>query len=193
MCRASKNTVHYVDNQSSDESSSEECFRVTNNKGKQWFSKVNMSHLGYSRDIICQLDSGATCNVMGYLQYACLVENGDQPITPTKTKLELYGVGAYLQPMSTVYIDCTVRDRSEKLKFYITNTTPTTLLSAESCEILGLLSVNVVHHVDVTDTNESVPLTKADILRDYGDVFEGLGNLPGEYDIELDPSVKPVL
>ena len=85
MCRASKNTVHYVDNQSSDESSSEECFRVTNNKGKQWFSKVNMSHLGYSRDIICQLDSGAACNVMGYLQYARLVENGDPPITPTKT------------------------------------------------------------------------------------------------------------
>ena len=47
--------------------------------------------------------------------------------------------------------------------------------------ILGLLSVNVVHHVDVSDTNESVPLTKADILRDYGDVFEDLGNLRGEY------------
>ena len=52
--------------------------------------------------------------------------------------------------------------------------------------------MNVVHHVYVSDTNEFVPLTKADILRDYGDVFEGLGNLPGEYDIELDPSVKPV-
>ena len=192
MCRASKNTAHYVDNHSSDESSSEECFRVTNNKGKQWFSKVNMSHLGYSRDIICQLDSGATCNVMGYLQYARLVENGDPPITPTKIKLELYGDGAYLQPVGTVYIDCTVRDRTEKLKFYITDTTQTTLLSAESCEILGLLSVNVVHHVDVSDTNESVPLTKADILCDYGDVFEGLGNLPGEYDIELYPSVTPV-
>ena len=48
MCRASKNALHYVDNNesSSNESSSEECFRVTNNKGKQWFSKVNMSHLG---------------------------------------------------------------------------------------------------------------------------------------------------
>ena len=42
-----------------------------------------MSHLGYSRDIICQLDCGATCNVIGYLQYARLVENGDPPITPT--------------------------------------------------------------------------------------------------------------
>ena len=61
-----------------------------------------MSHLGYSRDIICQLNSGATCNVMGYLQYARLVENGDPPITPTKTKLELYGGDAYLQPMGTV-------------------------------------------------------------------------------------------
>ena len=72
-----------------------------------------MSHLGYSRDIFFQLDSGATCNVMGYLQFSRLVENGDPPITPTKTKLELYGGGAYLQPMGTVYIDCTVRDRSE--------------------------------------------------------------------------------
>ena len=32
-------------------------------------------------------------------------------------------------------INCTVRDRTEKLKLYITDTTQTTLLSAESCEI----------------------------------------------------------
>ena len=60
-----------------------------------------------------------------------------------KPKTDLYGGEAYLQPIGTVYIDCTVRDRTEKLKFYITDTTETTLLSAESFEIIGLLSVNV--------------------------------------------------
>eukprot|EP00731_Ephydatia_muelleri_P019632 Em0012g457a len=35
-------------------------------------------------------------------------------------------------------------------------------------------------------------LSKERILRDYADVFEGLGSLPGEYDIEVDTTVSPV-
>ena len=33
-------------------------------------------------------------------------------------------------------------------------------------------------------------LKNADILRDYSDVFEGLGNLPGDIYIEFDTSVQ---
>lgn len=36
------------------------------------------------------------------------------------------------------------------------------------------------------------PLTQQDILTEFGDMFEGLGKLPGEYRIDVDPSVKPV-
>ena len=39
---------------------------------------------------------------------------------------------------------------------------------------------------------ENEPLSKSRILNDYKKVFTGLGCLPGEYHIEIDPSVKPV-
>jgi len=36
------------------------------------------------------------------------------------------------------------------------------------------------------------PLSFDRFMRDYNDVFTGLGCLPGEYHIEVDPVVKPV-
>ena len=35
-------------------------------------------------------------------------------------------------------------------------------------------------------------VSKEQLLKDYQDVFSGLGCLPGEYCIELDPAVPPV-
>lgn len=35
-------------------------------------------------------------------------------------------------------------------------------------------------------------LTREQILREYNDVFTGLGCLPGEYHLEIDKSVKPI-
>ena len=58
------------------------------------------------------------------------------------------------------------------------------LLSAKTCEQLGLLTVHVsqtVHSVRETD-----------IMTEYADVFTGLGCLPGEYHMEIDDTVKPV-
>ena len=36
------------------------------------------------------------------------------------------------------------------------------------------------------------PLSKEQILGDHADVFEGLGSLAGEYDIEIDTTATPV-
>ena len=35
-------------------------------------------------------------------------------------------------------------------------------------------------------------VSKEQVLKDYHDVFSGLGCLPGEYCIEVDPAVPPV-
>ena len=66
------------------------------------------------------------------------------------------------------------------------------LLSAATCEQLGLLTVNrqeSVHAVGVQKDNSVVtkvvssPLTQEHILAKYADVFTVLGSLPGEYHI----------
>lgn len=66
----------------------------------------------------------------------------------------------------------------------------TTLLSAEACENLGLLTVNPINCIKAAVG--ATPLTEQDIMTDFTDLFEGLGQLPGEYHIDLDPTVKPV-
>lgn len=36
------------------------------------------------------------------------------------------------------------------------------------------------------------PLSFDKLMRDFQDVFTGLGCLPGEYHIEIDPDIRPV-
>ena len=47
-------------------------------------------------------------------------------------------------------------------------------------------------HVDGV-TSHSKGMTKEDLLTEYSDVFSGVGMFEKEYDIEVDPSVRPVI
>ena len=62
------------------------------------------------------------------------------------------------------------------------------LLSAEACEQLGLLKLDVEIHNIQSLTN---PLTEEGILRRYKDVFEGLGHI-GDTAFVTDEKVRPV-
>ena len=65
---------------------------------------------------------------------------------------------------------------------------------------LGLLKLNWSVNTESTEcsmnpqgTQTPSPLTKEYVLKEYEDVFTGIGCFPGpEYHIELDPDVKPV-
>ena len=67
----------------------------------------------------------------------------------------------------------------------------TPLLSADTCESMGLAKMSVPLNYMGNGSTRST-LTKDCILEEYKDVFQGLGRLPGEYHMELDPSVLPV-
>jgi hypothetical protein len=75
--------------------------------------------------------------------------------------------------------------------FQIIKEAPASLLSGAVCEALKLLEFNEesVHQVTVS---RIAPLTKQQVLTNYKDIFTGLGQLPGKYHIETDPTVKPV-
>ena len=55
-------------------------------------------------------------------------------------------------------------------------------------EALKLIHLRILH----IDLSSKQSLTQEQILRDYQDVFTGLGMLPGTYHIGIDPKVKPV-
>lgn len=73
------------------------------------------------------------------------------------------------------------------LNFKIVSASQQLLLSRETCTNMGLITFNVVNSVKTPSTT-----TSEDIIAEYKEVFEGLGCLPGEYHLEVDPSVTPV-
>ena len=64
-----------------------------------------------------------------------------------------------------------------------------TLLSGNACETLNLLQFN--HNMLVNSVSTSEELTEQFIVKQYADIFEGLGHI-GDYHIEVDESVSPV-
>ena len=86
------------------------------------------------------------------------------------------------------------------LQFNITRDDLAPLLSYKTCLDLGLITVN--DSDDIPDpsapkTTLSVctmtAATCTDLLDDFKDVIEGLGNLPGKYHIVTDDTVPPVV
>ena len=59
--------------------------------------------------------------------------------------------------------------------------------SSPCCQVKLVLAWDVVNSI-----NMSQATMPQDILTKYKDVFEGLGCLPGEYHLEVDPSCRPV-
>ena len=84
------------------------------------------------------------------------------------------------------------------LQFNITEDDLAPLLSYSTCIGLGLITINdcdsPLNSSGLKDTpSVSVTTGIADPLEEYKDVFEGLGDLPGEYHIVTDDRVPPVI
>ena len=80
---------------------------------------------------------------------------------------------------------CVINGRSEIIPFFVVTVPSTPILGLQACDKL-----NLVKKVD--QVAPSFP-TKESIIRDYPEVFEGLGSMDGEYHIVLDETIKPVI
>ena len=76
------------------------------------------------------------------------------------------------------------------------------MLSANTCAEMGL--VQRIHAIESNHSKPSQPpplsthtssvnTDGSDMLKDYPDLFSGLGCLPGEHTIKIDPAVSPVV
>ena len=105
---------------------------------------------------------------------------------PTTSKLRLYD-GSMVQALGECDLQCKYKGNQHLLNFKIISRSQQPLLSGETCAGMGLITVHVVNSINMSEA--SMPL---DVLTKYKDVFEGLGFLPGEYHLEVDPSCRPV-
>ena len=160
--------------------------------------KVNQT-----KDVSFQIDTGATCNVMPFSVYKHVTRDSEgRQLKSTKSVLMMHNK-ARVFPRGTVSLQVDRNGHGYRVKFLIVDHSEVPLLSLVTSEELSLVKIidgnattstdtpREVRQVNVTPDNK--PMEKEKILHEYRDVFEGLGCLPGEYNITVDPSYIPVV
>ena len=150
----------------------------------------------YHTELQCQLDTGATCSVMSPRDLAVITQTGDPPLKSSKVKLRLFD-GSLMKPHGVATLKIHQNGSTTQLNFQIVDTKNKPLLSAETCEKLGLLKVTInetseVNTVVTEQEKRRVPSTTVAILREYKDVFEGLGHIGISSGFVVNPDHTPV-
>ena len=99
-----------------------------------------------------------------------------------------------MRPIGEMVLKVKHSDSYHTLKFQAVDSSNKPLLSAESCEMLGLLqfNLNIPQDVHVVESTPKPPLSKDAILYTFKDVFEGLTHHIGNSTFVTDETVKPV-
>ncbi|KAL9953243.1 hypothetical protein ACROYT_G040629 [Oculina patagonica] len=192
--------VHQVED-SNESSSDESCLRVetvslVQTKSRQWFADItffNSAEEEFSTTLACQLDTGATCNVLCLDDLSAITQLGDPPMKNSTVKLKLFG-GSTMKPAGECDLHIKHNGTKHVLKFQVIQDKCKPLLSAETCEKLQLIQLNASVTDSVHQLNDSVvpePLSKEELMSKFHDVFNGLGHI-GDAKIVVDQSVAPV-
>ena len=151
--------------------------------GKQINANLVFSDMkeDYHTELQCQLDTGATCNVVSLRDLAVITQTGDPPLKSSKVKLRLFD-GSLMKPHGVATLKIHRNGSTTQLNFQIVDTRNKPLLPAETCERLGLLkfTINETSEVNTVVTEQDklqVPLKREAIQKEYKDVFEGLGHI----------------
>ena len=197
VCMAKKKGVVNFVQESQDNSDSEESvlkmedISSVESCGNRWFAMLTFycEHNKLETKLKCQLDTGATCNVISYRDLSIIKQDGNPQIESSKTKLKLFD-GSLMKSLGEVNLQVIHGRQPQVLKFQVVSGTNKPLLSAETCQKLGLLKFGSQIEVLTLDVKQA-PLTAQSILQDYQDVFKGLGHI-GTSSFVVDPSATPV-
>jgi Reverse transcriptase (RNA-dependent DNA polymerase) len=136
----------------------------------------------------CQLDTGATCSIIGLNNFCELMGHNNPIMEPTKVKIWGFGDGVTV-PLGKAKVKCWRDDRHYEIIFQIVECDHMPLLSWEKCEEMGLIKVcPEIEEVRLISEDKTEPEL---LIRKYQQVFEGLGELEGEVEIELKNDVRP--
>ena len=129
------------------------------------------------KDIAFQIDTGSTCNVLPYDEYQQVTKDFDrQNLQTTNNVLIMHNKSrVFPRGSTTVQLD----KQLGLVKIMDSDSKPKPQVSSH------------LRQVRIDRSNK--PMEKDQILREYGDVFEGIGCLPGEYNIEVDLEKSPVI
>ena len=94
VCQANKEKVHVIEEAEGYGYESEESLlkieeiTAINGSGKQLTASITfLREDTYKEQLFCQLDTGATCNVISHRNLVQLVQNGDPPLLKSNAQL----------------------------------------------------------------------------------------------------------
>ena len=167
-----------------DNFSDEELFALSVKKspcGRKWFTDIPVtSQDGVNHTVTFQLDLGATSNVLSFADYEKL---GSPKMTKASSSIEVYN-DSTMKPLGVCMLSTTVNQQSRNLRCLVVHTKHYSLLSGTNCVDFGLVTIQDNVYM-IQDTLDST-------LQQFNDVFTNLGTLPGEYEMDLDSTVRPV-
>ena len=138
-----------------------------------------------------QLDSGSTCNI---LPTSYLTATQKSAVDQTRsTLLHMYASSAAVKTVGELVVpmENPKTGKGYRVLCQVVSGAGVPILGNRAAQAMDLISIN--RHNILTVNSKPEPLTKDKILKDYQDVFTGTGLLAGEYHIELDETVKPVI
>ncbi|KAJ8358792.1 hypothetical protein SKAU_G00153170 [Synaphobranchus kaupii] len=131
-----------------------------------------------SRNVTFKLDTGAECNVMSEKTFSSLDIRGR--LKASNCKLVTYS-GHKMAPLGKKALTCQFKGQKHRIEFEIIQQEAPAILGRATCQKLGM----VKRLYDVRNY--------MDMLKDFDDLFTGVGCLPAEHHIKIDPTVKPAV
>jgi len=113
-------------------------------KGKQLFAVLEFTVATdrFKTTLECQLDTGATCNVLSHRDLSVINQDGNPALQTSKVRLRLFN-GSVMKLFGEVTLKvCHKYKQQYTFKFQVVEGESKPLLSAETCETLGLLKIN---------------------------------------------------
>ena len=112
VCQAKKEKVHEAEEAEAEEYGYEseesllkmEEITAINGSGKQLTASITfLIEEMYKEQLVCQLDTGATCNVISHRNLVQLLQNGDPPLLKSNAQLKLFD-GTLMQPVGEIML-----------------------------------------------------------------------------------------
>ena len=158
--------------------------------------KIAPSSRGCQKSVTCKIDSGAETNTVPWSLYNQICPETTVLEKPT-VKLSAYG-GTEIPNLGSckMYVQGPHNCEPKQIKFEVVDVPGPVIIGNTMAQELNLLKLNwpvAATPKSSSGKKHSCLLTKEYLLKEYKNVFKGIGLFPGQpYHIELDDSMPPV-
>ena len=126
---------------------------VQHSEATKFFTKLHVLVEMGGTTIECQLDTGATCNIMTFADLCNIKQHGDPLLEPSAAKLKLYD-GTIMTVLGEYTLQCTHKGEQHRLNFKIIPGHQKPLLLRETCAKMGPITISIGNHMDLCAIKE---------------------------------------